>query len=509
MAMAAFPGRSDQVRRQALLRRCLASAGIASLVAICLVFAAIMREAYRAAGQATAATTANLTASLAHDVDRNVEILDLALQSAVMSWNDPRVRALGSDLRNQVLFDAASKAKGFGGVLILDQTGTIRASSAPSTAAPGAFADRDYFLVHKGNPGLGLFISKPIVSRLTHKWVLALSRRITNLDGSFGGVVASTLELSYVDKLFSTQVLGKTAVAALLRIDGTLLAKAPGTDADIGTTLTNTDAFNRIRSTRAGSFEGASGFDGSESVISFRRVGVLPLIQVVEVSSAEAYAAWKSKAMTLGSILLGLCFASGTLLLLFGRELSRRVEAEAALENLARTDPLTKIANRRHFDESLEGEWRRAARAGSTLSLLIIDADHFKAYNDQFGHPAGDHLLVQIARCIRDQVHRPGDLPCRIGGEEFAVLLPDTGPDGAFAVAENIRWAVLNLAAVHPTSLTGVATVSIGVASVTPVLTQSGGELTAAADAALYAAKMEGRNRVRTGSVRKHLNLVA
>ena len=507
--MAAFLARSNQLQRQALLRRCLASAGIASLVAICLVFAAIMQDSRRAAGQATVASTTNLAASLAHDMDRNVEILDLALQSILTSWIDPRVRALGPELRDQVLFDAASKAKGFGSVIVLDDTGSIRASSAPSTAAPGAFVDRDYFLVHKGSPGIGLFISKPIVSRLTHQRVLALSRRITNPDGSFGGVVAATLNLSYVDKLFSTQDLGKSAVVALLRIDGTILAKVPNGDGDIGTTLTNTDAFNRIRSTRAGSFEDASGFDGTESVISFRRVGALPLIQVVEVSTSEAYAAWRSKAIVLGSILLGLCFASGALLLLFGRELARRVKAEAALETLARTDQLTKLANRRRFDESLEREWRRAARAGSTLSLLIIDADHFKAFNDHFGHPAGDQLLVHIARSIRDQVHRPGDLPCRIGGEEFAVLLPDTGLDGAVAVAENICGAVLKLGAAHPTSASSIASVSIGVASVVPVPTQPSQELTAAADVALYAAKKAGRNCVHTGSVRRHLSLVA
>ena len=507
--MAAFRARSDQVRRQAVLRRCLASAGIASLVAICLVFAATMRDARHAAGQAAVASATNLTTSLAHDMDRNIEILDLALQALVRSWIDPRVRALSPDLRDQVLFDSASKAQGFGGVFVLDETGTIRASSVPSTSAQGAFADRDYFLVHKGSSGLGLFISKPIVSRITHKWVLALSRRITNPDGSFGGVVASTLELSYVDKLFSGQELDETTVAALLRTDGTVLARAPSSDGDIGMTLAHTDAFNRIRSTRAGSFEGASGFDGSASVISFRRVGFLPLIQVVEISADDAYAAWRSKAIVLGSILLGLCVASGTLLLLFGRELARRVKAEAALETLARTDALTKLANRRHFDESLDGEWRRAARAGVSLSLLMIDADHFKAYNDHFGHPAGDQLLIQIAQCIRDQVHRPGDLPCRIGGEEFAVLLPETGADGAFAVAENIRWAVLNLGATHPTALSGVASVSIGIATIVPVLTQSSEVLTEAADAALYAAKRDGRNRVNAGSVRKHLSLVA
>ena len=176
--------------------------------------------------------------------------------------------------------------------------------------------------------------------------------------------------------------------------------------------------------------------------------------------------------------------------LFLAREISRRAAAEEKLEELATTDALTGLRNRRKFDASIEIEWRRASRLKRPLALLMIDADHFKTFNDTFGHQAGDEVLVGIAICISDLVKRAGDCAARYGGEEFAVLLPDLSPAEAFVVAETIRLKVEQWC-----GETATTTVSIGVASLVPNANIEWTAMVRAADEALYAAKASGRNR--------------
>jgi diguanylate cyclase (GGDEF)-like protein len=182
-------------------------------------------------------------------------------------------------------------------------------------------------------------------------------------------------------------------------------------------------------------------------------------------------------------------FVIGTTLFL-AREMSRRAAAEDKLEELATTDSLTGLKNRRKFDLEIDAEWRRAARNNTPVAVLMIDADHFKAYNDTYGHQAGDQILVGIAICISDAVRRAGDCPARYGGEEFAVLLPGLSALEAFTVAEIIRLKVE-----HWSEDPGVTTVSVGVASMTPAGQLNWSDLIEAADKALYAAKANGRNQ--------------
>jgi diguanylate cyclase (GGDEF)-like protein/PAS domain S-box-containing protein len=170
--------------------------------------------------------------------------------------------------------------------------------------------------------------------------------------------------------------------------------------------------------------------------------------------------------------------------------------AYRAMESLVVVDALTGIANRRRFDEALSTEWRRALREGHKLSLLLIDADHFKRYNDTYGHVRGDSCLKQIAEAAMDVVLRPGDLVARYGGEEFAVVLPGTDEVGAKAVAEDICVAIRNRRLPHETNPPGIVTVSIGCATVVPSRGKSPQDLIESADQALYRAKGRGRNRV-------------
>ena len=171
------------------------------------------------------------------------------------------------------------------------------------------------------------------------------------------------------------------------------------------------------------------------------------------------------------------------------------------LETLAATDALTEVANRRSFDLASAREWRRLARDQAPLSMLLIDVDEFKAFNDFYGHQAGDVCLREIAATISGCLHRAGDTVARYGGEEFAVILPNTELRGALIVAETIRSTVEQRGLVHDASKSGHVTVSIGTACIIPTAAGNVSRLTGAADAALYSAKRDGRNQVRGVSV--------
>jgi diguanylate cyclase (GGDEF)-like protein len=174
------------------------------------------------------------------------------------------------------------------------------------------------------------------------------------------------------------------------------------------------------------------------------------------------------------------------------------------LRELAATDGLTGLSNRRSFDEALRREWARSQRSGRPLALLMLDVDHFKAYNDHYGHPAGDDCLRQVAQCLKASMQRRTDMVARYGGEEFAALLPETDTPGAHEVAAGIHAQLRALALPHAASQTApLVTVSIGIGTFGPrsqgwhaeLADADPASLLKAADAALYAAKSAGRAR--------------
>ncbi len=173
-------------------------------------------------------------------------------------------------------------------------------------------------------------------------------------------------------------------------------------------------------------------------------------------------------------------------------------QANADLDAMSRSDMLTQVANRRHFDEYLLHIWERARMEGSEVALMMIDVDHFKAYNDRYGHPEGDACLKDVAATLKRRLRRPGDLIARFGGEEFIAVLAGTSLEVALGAAERVRKGVENLNRLHAKSPThAVVTVSVGVASLRPHSPHATpAQLISAADEALYQAKARGRNRV-------------
>ena len=178
-------------------------------------------------------------------------------------------------------------------------------------------------------------------------------------------------------------------------------------------------------------------------------------------------------------------------------DITHHKQYENALQRAALIDPLTKIANRRHFDSFLEKEWQRAVRSGEPLSLIVLDVDHFKLYNDTLGHPAGDLCLQKVAAALESHTLRTTDLAARYGGEEFVLLFAETSSANAVTLAEAIRLHIEGLQIPNPRSPTSQwLTVSIGVATIVPTQLDDIGKFFVAADRVMYTAKEAGRNRV-------------
>lgn len=176
---------------------------------------------------------------------------------------------------------------------------------------------------------------------------------------------------------------------------------------------------------------------------------------------------------------------------------NRLEESNRELQRLSSLDGLTGIANRRQFDVSLDQEWQRALRNCGQLSLVMVDIDYFKLYNDTYGHQLGDECLQSVARSLDRVVHRPCDLVTRYGGEEFAVILPETTPEGAMQVAEKMQQAIYHLNIEHEASkVSDRITLSIGIATASPRGIGHHEDLLKSADSALYEAKNEGRDRI-------------
>lgn len=182
-------------------------------------------------------------------------------------------------------------------------------------------------------------------------------------------------------------------------------------------------------------------------------------------------------------------------------EASLKIYADQ-MKDLARTDSLTSLANRRAFDEALQSEYDRAVASGSPLTVMMIDVDHFKSFNDAYGHLVGDESLKQIAHCIRSAAKRSSDIPARFGGEEFAILMPNTSEEAAQNLAEKLLHSIEAMSIPHNVSATGFLTASIGIASLVSKRAQGDpAMLMQRADTALYESKGRGRNTVTVASV--------
>ncbi len=467
---------------------------ISSLAAILLIFGLVLYASRLDTAAAARTESLNVALVINDNIARNLELVDLSLQAARDGASRPEVMQLAPALKQTLLFDRAATTRSLGALLVTDASGHVIADSRSVPAHELTVVDQDFFRRQAATKDLGLFISEPLLSPIDGAWCLALSRRITLVDGSFGGVVFGILKLTFLRELLDRLNLGPKGAFVLAGTDGTILVRQPFDARVVGRPITLPPMKQSLSGPNEGFFEGLSRIDGVRRQFFFKHVEGWPLVQFLGRSTEDIYAAWwrRTEWTCLGVLLLGATILG--LVAYLQVELRRRIAAEAELAVLATTDSLTGLANRRRFDAMLAREWRRACRTSQPVALLMLDVDHFKTFNDHFGHQGGDAVLVSLAERLRQASKRPSDLPARYGGEEFVVLLPDTSADNALAVAREIRALVLALAQPHPGSATGRLSVSIGVASMVPPTGSSEADLVRLADKALYDAKKAGRD---------------
>jgi diguanylate cyclase (GGDEF)-like protein len=480
-----------------LSAKLLIASSVVTVIGFSAICASVMLDMRHGEEELARQTLDNLASGIDADISRNVELYDLSLRAVVSTMLMPEIKDVGKPIRHLILFDHAATAKHFGAIQVFDAEGRLTIDASTLDPIEENRSDEEFFQVHRDNPNAGLFISRPMLHRGAYS--IVLSRRVTGADGGFLGVVAGSIRFSYFHDLFGRLHLGPEDTITVLRHDATVIMRTPFDLDVIGRSLSHVPGVMRALSEPSGSYSGLGALDGVPRLLVWRD-GTRPLVVLVGKPWSSIFSLWRTEATRIGAILMGLIsFVLGVTLFL-AREIGRRALAEDKLEELATTDALTGLKNRRKFDAAIDAEWRRATRQKTPVALLMIDADHFKSYNDTFGHQAGDQMLVGIAICITDSVRRVGDCTARYGGEEFAVLLPGLSAVEALRVAETIRLKVQQWS--------DDTTVSIGIASVTPAPALEWSMLVKAADTALYAAKADGRNRSVLASMPK-LSLVA
>lgn len=373
-------------------------------------------------------------------------------------------------------------------------------------------ADRVYFQHHQKGSGNELYIGQPVLGKTTGQWVITLSKGIYDDNGTFQGVALATLSVDQFRTLYRSLPLGEQGIVVLAKRDGTILARS---ESDAQTYLTNIFQSPMLQAINSGTPRGAVTLtaivDGVRRVYGFDSSLKYPMLVAVAAPEEQALVAWRQRAWTMWSFAVGAVLGVGIMGVLVLRALGRQsamarelraahqslATANTTLKTLATEDGLTGLANRRHLDAYLTSTFLRARREGKPLAFALVDVDFFKGYNDAYGHQRGDQALIEVAKAMRAEVSREGDLVARYGGEEMAIVLPDLSAEQALAMAEQVREAVQHLGIEHRQSAYDQITVSIGVVAGVPGVDFSDAEtMVAAADQALYAAKGGGRNRV-------------
>ena len=457
-------------------------------------------------------STANVARALADQASSAFKMVDTVLVAMV-----DRVEAKGlsdedKDQLRSLMARHVKELPALQGLFIYDEEGRWIVNSGARAYDGRNNADRDYFKFHLRAADRGVHIGAPIVGRTSGAWVIPVSRRLEYPDGRFAGVVLATIKIDFFRKVYEGIDLRRDGKIVLGLKHGVQLLAMPFSAAEIGKDIGASPLFARFASTlpRGGLIEIAE--MDHEYIYGMYQAGDYPVVVAFARSKDEVLKRWRELTITASAILLVLAAGMGILGVHLIRQIRRRDHLEcdllaakvaleasnAALLTQSQTDPLTGLFNKRYFEEALERELAHARRAGTPLSALMIDVDHFKKYNDCYGHLAGDTCLAAVAQTIRTAGARPRDVAARFGGEEFVVLLPETDLAGAAVVAESVRASLEARHIAHQAASSGFVTASIGVSTLTV-----GGGVTAAsalmesADAALYAAKASGRNCVK------------
>jgi diguanylate cyclase (GGDEF)-like protein len=455
-------------------------------------------------------TMVNMARALAQHGDDTLKAADLILSGVIELM---AADGLGEKMKprlHELLKSRVAELPQLAGLFVLNADGYAVVDSNEVLFSNNV-NDRNYFQYHRDHADLGPYVG-PLVKNPAGAWRLTVSRRINNPDGSFSGVVVAAIDIDYFRNFYNTFNIGESGLIILGLNNGTLLVRRPFFDKYVGSDLRKVPIFrDYVTKNHDGTHIAPSTVDGKDKINAYRHFNQFPMFVAIALSKDEVLDGWMDDTMRHTAAILILILILAVLGNWLLSQIKLRLETEAKLviahdnldqlnkhlQNLALEDGLTGLANRRHFDIVLSEEFARALRNRETLGLIMIDVDWFKQYNDIYGHRAGDDSLRRIADMIKEVPQRTGDLAARYGGEEMAVLLPQTTLESAAIIAERLRADIAALDIQHAASPLTIVTISVGVAVIRPSLPSDTPEqLVEEADRALYIAKAKGRNRV-------------
>jgi diguanylate cyclase (GGDEF)-like protein len=447
--------------------------------------------------------SSNLTRAMAQQAEDTFMQADLVLTS-LADWIQADGFGAPQKARLQKTFARRVQALNqLHGIFLFDQKGQWVVTSFDELPRGPGVGDRDYFKFHQQSASSLAHIGPAIRSRVNGEWIIPISKRVNDKNGNFQGVLLAGIKMAYFDQFFKSFSIDDNGSMFLGLTDGTLLARRPFVESQIGTSLAKSEIFEKLLpSAPSGNAMFSSLVDGVVRLYGYRQLDSYPLVVSAASSRDSILKDWNDTAFRSTVIVALVVLGVGLFgwVFLYQVRVGEQVEADLrnakeALKLIATHDSLTGLGNRRLFEGALDIEFSRGARQSSSLSLIMLDIDYFKRYNDAYGHVAGDHCLAEVARAVKGCCHRKADLAVRYGGEEFAVLLPDTDIHGAMVIAEQIRRSVMDKNIIHSGSPSGFVTVSLGCYSFVPTGRDSMEVFIERADAALYQAKHSGRNR--------------
>jgi diguanylate cyclase (GGDEF)-like protein len=453
-------------------------------LALCLCAALVGIEAWQmwhvrdASLRSAKIVTASLAESVAQQVDTTFKTADTVVATLAQRAEVDGANPASLQRMYGVMTSLAAALPAIHEMGLTDKDGNAIVKSLVPHPVGLNYSERDYFRYLSTHNTRDVFIGRPVRSKVDGSLNITVSRRLNAHDGSFAGVVVTSVSMDFFRKLFESVRSKSSGSIALFADDGMLLAASPGSFGE--------GEFEALAASPPDALEYLSPKDGVHRVGSYNRLSHYPMIAVVAEDSSSILHGWYDQLRVHGAIVLGI-------LAIIGFLAWRVDQANRAMRTQALRDGLTGLANRRCFNETIERDFGRATRDRQPLSLIMMDIDLFKSFNDQHGHPAGDACLRAVSGAVQGVLRRPGDHAARYGGEEFAILLPGTDTAGAIKIAGDIEAAVRSLAIPHEASPHGIVTVSAGVACSGRQITTSAA-LLEAADTALYAAKAQGRN---------------
>lgn len=486
---------------------------IPGIVALCLLLLAaswgavihILHDRRESDLEQARTTVGNLAIAFEQNAYRTIRQIDQSATMLAEAFGEhperfaDDVRQLTERLRDDIVFQ----------VSLISPDGYLVYSNLQRSTDRLFLGDREHVRFQLESPDDRLFISRPLLGRISKKWSIQFSRKVLDRQGGLLAIIVLSVEPSYFTNLYHRIDIGKNGVIALVGLDRIIRARHP--ELVNGVQTVNTQApyrsFYENPDDRAGTFTALSPVDDTWRIGAYRKIDHFPMAVVVLMSIDEALVRYRqlqemliaaAVLASLGIVAAGVQIGRGAIRKAhYYRELHgahRMLVAKSqALIHAATTDPLCDIPNRRAFMDMAEKEFERAKRYGRPLSMILFDVDHFKSVNDRYGHSTGDKVLQSVTANCLGQL-RINDRIGRLGGEEFAVMLPETGEEGALALAERMRRA-LDERTIEVDEATLKVTASFGVATLAD-RDKSVDTLLQRADMASYRSKTYGRNRV-------------